>query len=335
MKTVAITGPRAAALKEVPQPQIRGEFVLVKIHSAPMCTEFKSFLQGDHGDCLGHEAAGEVVEVAQPGRVKVGDRVVVMPQFACGRCDLCLDGHYIHCEDQLHPLEVCASETGIATYAEFLIKPDWLLLPIPDDISYDHAAMACCGLGPTFGAMELMGVGQGDIVLISGLGPVGLGGVINGVARGARVIGMESNPFRTRLARELGAEAIFDPRDPEALRQIRDFCGGKGADKAIDCTGLTVSQQFLLAAVRRRGHITFVGWGGGFAAGNMVPGGLTLQGSWHWNSRHSGRMMRLIRDQGPKLDQLITHRFPMSQVREAFEVQASGECGKVVLHPWE
>lgn len=299
-----------------------------------MCTEYHGFVSGGATTCLGHEAAGEVVEVAQPGRVKVGDRVAVMPLYACGQCSLCLGGRYIHCEDGVDALQICGSETGTATYAQYLIKQDWMLLPLPDDVSYAHGSMACCGLGPTFGAMQHMKVDAYDTVLIAGLGPVGLGGVINGVYRGANVIGLESNPYRAQLALELGASAVVNPADPDALAQIKQLTGGKGVDKAIDCTAAPAAQKFVTEATRRCGHVTFVGWGGGFETGNMVPQGLTLQGSWHWNSQDSAKMIQLIRACGTSIDKLVTHTFPMDQVQQAFELQTTGQCGKVLLQPW-
>ena len=70
MKIVAITGKRTAELRDVPDPRVRENFVRVKIHSAPMCTELKSYANGEICSCLGHEACGEVVEVAQPGKVR-------------------------------------------------------------------------------------------------------------------------------------------------------------------------------------------------------------------------------------------------------------------------
>ena len=94
MKVVAITGKLQAACVEKPMPKIRQDFVLVKIEIAPMCTEYKAYKEGWISDTLGHEAAGVVVEVAQPGKVKVGDRVVVMPQYPCGKCSLCMRGDY-------------------------------------------------------------------------------------------------------------------------------------------------------------------------------------------------------------------------------------------------
>jgi threonine dehydrogenase-like Zn-dependent dehydrogenase len=258
-----------------------------------------------------------------------------MPQYACGRCELCTAGDYIHCESGLDALAYCQSPTGTATYAQYMIKQDWLLLPIPEDISTEHASMACCGLGPTFGAMQRMEVQAFDTVLICGLGPVGLGGVINAVYRGARVIGVESNPYRARLAIELGADIVLDPTSRDALEEVKALTGGHGADKSIDCTAVPPAQKFAIEATRRRGKVAFVGWGGRIDLDNMVPGGLTLMGVWHWNLYDAPRLWQVIRAGADKLERVITHRFGMSQVQEAWELQLSGQCGKVLLDPWK
>ena len=337
MKVAAITAPRQGAVVERPDPVIRGNFVKVKITVAPMCTEFKAYKEGWVGDALGHEAAGEVAEIAEghtPARIKVGDRVVVMPQYPCGRCELCLAGDYIHCEHGVDPLAACGSASGNATYAQYCIKEDWLLLPIPQDLSTEHGAMACCGLGPTFGAMQRMAVDAFDTLAVVGLGPVGLGAVINASYRGARVIGVESNPYRAALARELGAEAVVDPNDPDALRQLKELTGGRGADKVVECTAVPAAQKFALQAARRRGQVSFVGWGGHFELDNMIPQGLTLHGCWHWNLHDETRMWQTIRANQAKLDQMITQRFPLSRVQDAWELQLTGQCGKVLIDPW-
>ena len=188
MKVVQITGERGCELVEVADPKAKGEFVVVKIHVSPMCTEWKGYVGGKMHHPLGHEAAGEVVEVAQEGSVKVGDRVIVMPQYPCGKCSYCLRGDYIYCLKGHNMVEVAGSEWGIDTYAQLMLKQDSLLIPIPDGMSYDHASMGCCGLGPSFGGLQRTGVDRFDTVVITGMGPVGLGGVINAIYRGARVI---------------------------------------------------------------------------------------------------------------------------------------------------
>ena len=338
MKVVRIAGKRKAELIDLPTPKAKGEFTVVKIHAAPMCTEYKSFRDGVICQSIGHEAAGEVVEVAQAGRVKVGDRVVVMPQIPCGKCSLCLKGEYIHCRNCLDVAEAAGYAHGNGTYAQYMLKQDWLLVPIPDEMSYEHASMACCGLGPTFGAMQTMHVDAFDTVVITGMGPVGLGGVINATYRGARIIAVSRNSFRTNLARELGAEAVINPDDKNALEQVMDLTNGIGFDKAVECSGVPARMRLLIDAVRCKGQIAFVGEAEDLTikvSNDMIRKGLTLFGAWHFNLSDTPRIMQIIADSADKLDRLITHTFPMNKVQEAFELQLTGQCGKVILRPWD
>jgi len=338
MKIVKIAGAHKAELIDVPTPKAKGEFTVVKILSAPMCTEYKDFRDGQISQSVGHEAAGEVVEVAQAGPVKAGDRVVVMPQLPCGKCPLCLKGEYIHCQNCIDLAKAADYPHGNGTYAQYMLKHDWLLVPIPDSMTIDHAAMACCGLGPTFGAMQIMGVDSFDTVLITGMGPVGLGGVINAAYRGARVIAVSRTPYRANLAKQLGADVVVNPDDKDALQKILDLTAGRGADKAIDCSGVPARMRLLVDAVRRKGQIGFVGEAGEVTikvSDDMIRKGLTLHGAWHYNLADTPRIMRIIADSADKLDKLITHTFAMSKVSEAFGLQLTGQCGKVVLHPWD
>ena len=337
MKVAAMFGDGRAGLVDQPDPRPAGSFVLVKVRAVPMCTEYKLFQEGHQGEGFGHEAAGEVVEAPQRGTVAVGDRVVAMPLEACGRCALCLRGDYIHCEGLLSVEAETGSTTGTATYAQYILKQDWQLAPTPEGMSHEHAGMACCGLGPTFGAMERLQVGAFDTVLITGLGPVGLGGVINATYRGARVIGVEGNPYRARLARELGAEEVLDPEDEDLLPRIRDLTGGVGVDGAVDCSGAAAAHRLLIDALRRRGGAAFVGEGGEFplsVSRDMIRKGISLHGVWHYNLGDIPRIMKVMVESADKLDRLITHTLPMSRVQEAWELQVTGNCGKIVLDPW-
>jgi len=337
MKAVMITGERKCEVVEKPEPKAKGEFVVVRIRSAPMCTEYKAYKAGNMYHPLGHEAVGDVVEVAQKGTVDVGQRVIVLPQYPCGTCPLCLSGNYIHCQNNRDMKEVLGSDWGTDTYAQFVVKQDWLLLPIPEGMSYEHASMACCGFGPTFGATELMNVGAFDTVLITGLGPVGLGGVINARYRGARVIGVDGNDYRARLARELGAEDVLDPYSNDALHRLQELTNGKGVDKAIECSGAAMAAAFCIKAVRRKGQVSIVGGSGDFTVngwGDFISKGLSVHGVWHWNLGLAPRMMKVIEGSGWLIDKMITHSFPFSKVQAAWELQLTGQCGKVFLRPW-
>jgi threonine dehydrogenase-like Zn-dependent dehydrogenase len=337
MKQVAITGVRQAALIDVSDPQPKDNWVLVKVHAAPMCTEVKGFIDGSGGHGYGHEAAGEVVEVAQPGCVRVGDRVVVQPGTPCGICDLCRAGDYIHCQRWVNFTEFAGGNSGLATMAQYLLKADWLLSPIPDDVSYEHASLAVCGLGPSFSAFQQMAVGAFDTVLITGLGPVGLGGIVNAHFRGARVIGIDGNPYRAEVARQMGA-TVLDPADPECLQQILNLTGGAGVDRALDCSGIVSAHRLCIDATRRRGQIAFVGQCHQETpltiSTDMIQKGLTLHGVWHYNLADYPKVMRVIHD-SPLLNMLISHVLPMSRIQQAWELQASGQCAKIILQPWE
>ena len=337
MKVAAMFGDGTGGLVDQPDPQAKGDFVIVKILVAPMCTEYKSFGDGGKGEGFGHEAAGEVVEAPQKGQYAVGDRVVVQPLNACGTCWLCAKGEYIHCQNSRNMHEETGSTSGGATYAQYTVKPDYMLSPIPDDVSIEHGGMAVCGLGPTFGAMQQMQVDRFDTVMITGMGPVGLGGVINGTFRGASVIAVESHSYRANLAKELGAELVVDPIDENAMEMVMDFTSGGGVDKAMDCSGVAPAHRFLIDAARRKGQVSFIGEAGDLTikiSQDMIRKGLVLRGNWHYNKSDYPKLLEVIRNSKEKLDQFITHQFPMSEVQKAWELQITGNCGKVVLDPW-
>lgn len=335
MHVVAITGPRQCAIVERPEPRVRDNYVLIKVHVAPMCTEVQQYKTGQPTDALGHEAAGEVVEVATPGRFRVGDRVVVMPQDGCGRCRLCLSGEHVHCVSPRRPLEVCDSPTGRATYAQFLIQQDWLLFPVPEDLTYEEAAMACCGLGPTFNACRRMRVDATDTVLVSGVGAVGMGAIINAKFRGARVIALESHPWRRSKALDLGAEAVLDPTDPEVIDQVLALTDGEGVTASIEASSASTAPALVVKAARRRGKIASVGWGGPVNFADIVAKGLEIHGVWHWNHlQDADAMLATLRGTRRSIQELVTHRLPMSEVKTAWEIQITGECGKIILDPW-
>jgi threonine dehydrogenase-like Zn-dependent dehydrogenase len=329
---------RTAELIEVPDPRPKDDWALVKVHVTPMCTEYKAFAAGHKVEQLGHEAVGEVVAIAQPGRVKVGDRVIVLPQFPCGRCALCLAGEYVYCEDSYDFASVHGTADGSATYAQYLLKPDWLLHSIPEGMSYERASLTGCALGPSFGAFRRMDLTALDTVLICGAGPVGLGAVVNAFFFGARPLVVESVPYRVQRAREMGVEHVLDPGDPDIVRKIRALTGGRGVDCAVDCAGAVAAQRVCLEATRRRGRIAFVGECHEplpiTASPDLIRNGFTLHGCWHYNRQHVSAILQVI-ERSPLTELLVSHVLPMGKIREALELSASHKTAKVLLKPWE
>ena len=338
MKKAVILGERQAALVDAPDPRPKEDWALVKVHATPMCTEYKTFVGGHKAEFLGHEAVGEVVEVAQPCKVKPGDRVVVQPQYPCGKCALCIAGDYIHCQHVVNFAEFTGSREGSATYAQYVLKPSWILSPIPDGVSYERAGLALCALGPSFGAFHAMGVSAFDTVLVTGLGPVGLGGVVNARFRGARVIGVDAVPYRAERAHAMGAAAVLDPTDADLVRKIHDLTGGRGVDCALDCSGTVAAERTCLDATRRKGKVAYVGECGSdfpiHVSPDLIRTGIAIYGSWHYNLNLFPLIMKVIQE-SPLIDLLISHVLPMSAIQEAFEISASHKTAKIILKPWE
>lgn len=342
MNVVALSGRRQVGLIRKPVSRIRGQYVLVKVLVAPMCNEHHAYANWDfrdrnRPDSLGHEAAGEVVAVGPGSRFVPGDRVVALSGYPCGRCVVCLSGRYAHCPMPANPLAECDSPSGECCFAQYTIKPDWLLVPIPDGMSYEHASMACCGLGATYTAMENMGVGPADTVLVTGLGQVGLGAVLNGVARGARVIAAARNRYRADLAKQLGAEVVVDPDGGRGAAAIRGLTGGLGVDCVIECTAAPMYQRLALDAVRRLGKVSFLGESGELTIHvdrDLIQKGVTLVGSLDLYLPHAPGLMTVIERHQEQIDRFITHRLPLERIGEAWELQLQGITGKIILYPW-
>ena len=337
MKKAVILGERQAGLIEVPDPRPIKEWVVVKVEASALCTEYISYLVGRDLQLGGHEGTGEVVAVAQPGSVKIGDRVVILPQLPCGKCALCRAGDYVYCEKSFDFEKFFGSKNGLGTFSQFVLKPDWLLPSIPDNVSYEHATMAIDGIGSSFGAFQSIDINAFDILLVTGLGPVGLGAVVNARFRGTRVIGVEPVPWRRERALQMGAEVVFDPSEPNLVEKIRTLTDGKGVTCALDCSGKVQSQRLCIDATRRRGRVAFVGETNDELAirisPDMVRKGLTLVGSWLYNMADYSKVMQVI-EESPLIDMLISHVMPMSQIQEGFELLVSGQCAKVVINPW-
>lgn len=338
MKKAVILGKRKAGLIEVPDPHPKENWALVKVHASALCTEYKSYLDGRELQLGGHEGAGEVVEVCQAGHVKVGDRVVILPQYPCGECALCKSGDYVYCQNNYNFEEFTGTSEGRGTFAQYILKPDWLLPSIPDKVTYEYATMAIDGIGASFGAFQSIKIDAYGTLLITGLGPVGLGAVVNACFRGTRVIGVEPVPWRRDRALQMGAEAVFDPGEPDLIEKIRDLTEGKGVTYALDCSGKVQSQRLCIDATRSRGRVAFVGETGDElpirVSPDLIRKGLTVVGSWLYNIADYPQVMQVIQ-QSPLIGLLVSHIMPMSQIQEGFELLARGQCAKVVVNPWQ
>ena len=161
--------------------------------------------------------------------------------------------------------------------------------------------------------------------------------MINAVYRGARVIAVESHPYRAALAKKLGAAAVVNPQDRDVVDQIRDLTDGRGIDKGVECSAASAAVRLLIDVTRPKGHIALIGGIGEveIQGSSIINKGLILHGTRHYNLADTPAMMRMITQVKDQLDTFITHTFPMSQIQEAWALQCTHDCGKVVLDAWE
>jgi len=326
---VVATGGKKAWLVQRPVPEPQGNEVVVKLMASPICGSnlWAYYDENEHVN-EGHEGAGEVVATAQSNLLKVGDRVVLAPLNACGCCPDCLHGDTILCKER---------PAFYGNFAQYTRTADINCTIIPPDIDYHHAALLGCGLGPASEAIKRLGVKGFDTLVVTGLGPVGLGAVALATFLGARVIGIDPEPYRREIARKLGAAEALDFTDPDLRAKLLDLTAGRGIAKGIDCSGKEPAERLLIDLAANRGTIAFVGENGGTIpvspSNDFIRKSLTVLGCWHMNMQDVPALFEFLRRAPEKADLLISHRFGFDQVQEAFDIFASRQSTKVMLLP--
>ena len=329
MKSLVLQNKKAW-VEDVPDPSPEKEWVVVKIESTPICGSDKgAFFSDTPVRDAGHEGSGIVVETDGSSLLKKGDRVILNPLSGCGGCNLCRTGNYIYCT---------ARPPFYTHFAQYLKVQDFICTILPEDISYDVGSMACCALGPAFSSIKRMNLKAFDTLLITGLGPVGMGAVTIAKFLGARVIAMDSVPFRMKLAAEMGADAVIDAADPDAKAKVAEAARPAKLVRAIEASGNPVAERLCIDLMQPGGIISFVGENHGeipiSPSNDFIRKGLTLMGSWHCNINDREEMLTLL-SRSPLVPKLITDVYGFSQVQEAFDKFVEGNACKVILKPWE
>jgi threonine dehydrogenase-like Zn-dependent dehydrogenase len=330
MKSLVL-GNSKAVVEDAPDPKGEKEWVIVKIESTPICgSDKKAFLSETPVRTSGHEGAGIVVDSAGSTLLKNGDRVILNPLSGCGRCELCRTGNYILCPHK---------PPFFTHFAQFVKIQDFVCTLLPEDISYDVGSMGCCALGPAFSSIKRMGIKAFDSLLITGLGPVGMGAVVIAKFLGARVIALDTVPYRRKMAKDmLGADVVLDAADPDVKKQIQEAVFPARLVRALDASGNTLAERLCIEAVEPGGMVAFCGENHDEIpirpSEDFIRKALVLMGSWHYNLNDRAEMIDLLR-RSPLVPKLITARYGFSKVQEAFENFMAGDTCKVVLKPWE
>ncbi len=262
MQAVMLWEPERLELVDLPlRPLGRGE-VLLKVDACSICG---SDLEGYHGlhpkmrlpRVMGHEMASTVVEVG-PGvtSLRVGDRVAGSGGEPCGRCAACAAGHPDACAA---PLSHGFSAHG--AYAEYMVSLARGCTPIPPGVSAVEAAVAQPAAIANHAVATRAHIQAGETVLVQGCGPIGLGAMLLAKLGGARVFSTDVVGYRRELARELGADRVFDAHGEDVPAAVMELTRGRGVDKVIECVGGDQDETLpqAVGCVRSGGLVTVVG----------------------------------------------------------------------------
>jgi threonine dehydrogenase-like Zn-dependent dehydrogenase len=258
-------GVKHVKVEDVPEPKIlNSRDAIVKISSTAICGSdlhlFNGFMPTmEHGDILGHEFMGEVMEVGKGVKnLKVGDRVVVPFPIACGECWSCKHDQWSLCENSnpnAHIAEAMLghSPAGIFGYshltggyaggqAEYARVPfaDVGPLKVPNGLT-DDQVLFLSDIFPTgYMGAEMCDIAPGDTIAVWGCGPVGQFAIASAKLLGAeRVIAIDRFPYRLRIAREkAGADVTINYEETSVLEALKELTGGRGPDGCIDAVGL-------------------------------------------------------------------------------------------------
>ena len=342
MKGALLPGDSTVAFKDFPIPTPGHGQVVVKTKSSTICGSdiraiYREHLgkgpEGYQNVIAGHEPCGQVVQ-AGPGckRFKAGDRVIVYHISGCGVCHDCRMGYMISCSSEHRAAYGWQRDGGMAPY---ILADEKDLVFLPDQLTYTDGAQVACGFGTVYEAIEKIGISGNDAVLVVGLGPVGLAALMLAKAMGANMlIGVEFQQERIELAKKLKlVDHVFTP-GADTLDNIRTLTGGKGVEKAIDCSANADGRALAIRATRQWGKIALVGEGGTVSfnpSPDIIHDQKTIYGSWVTSIwRMEDLVERLVRWNIHPED-LVTHRFSLEQADDAYRLMASGACGKVAV----
>lgn len=344
MKAIVKTqkGPGFVELLDMPEPEIGAGEVLIEVKACGICGTDVHVLHDEFPYwppvILGHEFAGQIVETG-PGTTlfQKGDRVVGEPHTqACGQCYLCRTGNIQICRMKRSP------GWGIhGAFTRYLKMPERLLHRIPDNVSYEAAAVVEPAANTVHDIIERAKIEAGDFVVVVGPGPIGLLAAMTARAGGSRrtiVIGAKQDEaVRLAKARELGFDTLVAGGTIDPMEAVLEMTGGIGADLVVECSGSAAGIASAIDLVRKKGRICAIGLTGkqtipfpwdkaAFKVCDLIFNLSTSYTSWD-------RTINLVAAGMLPVEKVISHRLPLSKWDDAIREIEAQTALKVLLLP--
>ncbi|NAS25286.1 alcohol dehydrogenase catalytic domain-containing protein [Herbidospora sp. NEAU-GS84] len=320
MKSALLYGHNDLRVEERPDPKAGEGQAVIRIHASGVCpSDIRSYTAATAAKrdpwTPGHEIAGVVTELGSgdTGDLQVGDRVAVDWRGVCGRCHQCVRGAANFCENLV--------KYPIAGFADATVMPVAQLTRLADGVSFEAASFAE-PLACVVNAHRALPLPLAENVLVVGAGPIGLLHTQVARARGGRVIVTDMKADRLKAARELGAHDVAEVANQREA--VLDLTDGRGADIVIVTVGIPAVIEAAFGLVAKNGAVNlFAGTHpkGAIALNPDVPhyDQVAINGSHDFIPNDFATALRLLRFGQVDVAPLISHRFPLAAVAEAFE----------------
>jgi threonine dehydrogenase-like Zn-dependent dehydrogenase len=343
---VVFRGKDRIAIEERRKPQAGPGEAVIRITATTICGTDVHIIKGEYpvlpGLVLGHEPVGVIDQLGAglEHDYVVGQRVIVGAITPCGQCFYCLNGNGSQCGGPLGGWKFGNTIDG--AWADYLLVPNARanLAPIPDGLSDEQVLMIPDIFSTGLSGAESGNIRVGDAVAVFAQGPIGLCATLGARLRGAGlIIGIDAVPERLAMARRFGATVTLDCRAQDVIAEIKRLTGGRGADVTIEALGKQDTFEQALRSLRPGGTLSSLGVYSGkltapyeaIYAGladhrivtTLCPGG----------KERMRRLMEMVANRRVDLTPLITHRFALDDVADAYEVfsQQRGGVLKVAL----
>lgn len=339
MKAASIVQRGNVELKEVPIPAIGAREILVRMRVCGICGTDIEKVRGDHitPPVLGHEVAGEVVDVGRDvAHFAKGDRIIVHHHVSCRRCFYCKNGLETLCES--YP----KSNLDPCGFAEFFRIPQALVdggtvYRLPESVTFEEGSQveptACCIRG-----LRKTGIKPGNSAAVFGIGPIGLSYVQLLKLHGAfPICTVDVIEGRLLVAKSLGADVTLNPTRDNPPETIRAATEGRGVDHAIVATSNPKAIEQAIRSVRKGGHVLLFGVptrGSSLVVGldDLFLREVSLESSYSTSETEMRMAFEMIKEGRFQSSSLITHRLELNKISEAFRLAESGnQVLKVVV----
>ncbi len=338
MKALVKAKPEPGLWMEyVPVPEPGPSDVLIKVKKSAICGTDVHIWKWDEFSAktvpvpmvVGHEFVGEIVDTgAAAVKFKIGQRVSGEGHIVCGTCRNCRAGRG----------HLCRNTKGVGvnrpgSFAEYVCIPENNVVPIPEDVPDEIAAIFDPFGNAVHTALSFDLVGED--VLVTGAGPIGIMGALVAQKVGARkVVITDINPYRLKLAREMGVQYVVDVGNEELRTVMAEIGMTEGFDVGLEMSGAAPAMQQMIARMNNGGKVALLGiaptafpvdWN------TVIFKMLHIKGIYGREMFETWYKMSSMLQSGLDMSPVISHHFPIADFQQAFDLMASGQSGKVIL----